>query len=94
MHAVISLKEAIEAMKNGAQNSNIEMIAFHTDGEPFNQKDVSKDEPLAIFIGPEGGWSPEEIAMFHKNEISIKCLGPQVLRAETAVIAALSKVLL
>jgi 16S rRNA (uracil1498-N3)-methyltransferase len=76
------------------KSNDIKCLVFHTDGEPFNQKDLPNDEPIAIFIGPEGGWSPEEIAMFHKNEIIVRCLGPQVLRAETAVIAALSKVLL
>jgi len=108
IHSIVDLKEAVSLFnreeirnsnieirdKSEARNSKIEMIAFHTDGETFNQNDLSKDGPIAIFIGPEGGWSPEEIAMFHKNEISVRCLGPQVLRAETAVIAALSKVLL
>jgi 16S rRNA U1498 N3-methylase RsmE len=28
--------------------------------------------------------------MFHKADIAVRCLGPQVLRAETAVISALS----
>jgi len=43
---------------------------------------------------PEGGWSPAELDLFHKNDIDIVCLGTQVLRAETAVIAALSAVTL
>lgn len=90
----LRLSEPNGLNKSEARNSNIKMIAFHTDGELFNQKELPKDEPIAIFIGPEGGWSPEEIAMFHKNKIAVRCLGPQVLRAETAVIAALSKVCL
>ena len=47
---------------------------------------------LAVFIGPEGGWSPMEIEMFHRENVEIVCLGSQVLRAETAVVAALSVV--
>ena len=47
---------------------------------------------LAVFIGPEGGWSPAEIEVFHKENIPVVCLGPQVLRAETAAVAALSMV--
>jgi 16S rRNA (uracil1498-N3)-methyltransferase len=72
------------------------ILAFHTDVEPFDHtdfsKDLPKDGPIAIFIGPEGGWSMDEIDLFHRNEIQIVSLGKQVLRAETAVIAALSEV--
>jgi len=45
-----------------------------------------------VFIGPEGGWSPKELEMFHAQNIKVRCLGTQVLRAETAVVAALSQV--
>lgn len=45
---------------------------------------------IAIFIGPEGGWSPDEISMFHDNGVAFQRLGRQVLRAETAVVSALS----
>jgi 16S rRNA U1498 N3-methylase RsmE len=34
----------------------------------------------------------DEIDLFHKNQISVVCLGQQVLRAETAAVAALSEV--
>jgi len=88
IHPIISLKEAID------QHEAIQCIAFHTEGELLLRSDLSESEPIAVFIGPEGGWSPEEIALFHNNEISVRCLGSQVLRAETAVIAALSRVLL
>lgn len=67
-------------------------VAFHIEGELFEQKKFSNDEDIAIFIGPEGGWSPDEIDMFHKNDIEVRSLGAQVLRAETAVVAALSQV--
>ncbi|MEK7501481.1 MAG: RsmE family RNA methyltransferase [Patescibacteria group bacterium] len=46
--------------------------------------------PIAIFIGPEGGWSPNEISLFHKNGVQLECLGHQVLRTETAVVSAIS----
>jgi len=50
-----------------------------------------KTERLAILVGPEGGFTPEERRMLraaaHVVPVS---LGPRILRAETAVIAALS----
>lgn len=79
----------IDALKMAAPFT---ALAFHTEGKQFERGDVSQTEDIACFIGPEGGWSPAELDMFHENKIGIRCLGPQVLRAETAVIAALSQV--
>jgi 16S rRNA (uracil1498-N3)-methyltransferase len=45
---------------------------------------------LEIAIGPEGGWAPEEEALFDANGWLAVSLGPRILRAETAAIAALA----
>ncbi|CTQ49790.1 16S rRNA (uracil(1498)-N(3))-methyltransferase [Jannaschia donghaensis] len=47
--------------------------------------------PAAILIGPEGGFSPEERATLrtHPNTHAI-ALGPRILRADTAAVAALT----
>jgi 16S rRNA (uracil1498-N3)-methyltransferase len=47
---------------------------------------------LEIAIGPEGGWAPEEEALFDANGWIAVSLGPRILRAETAAIAALAVV--
>jgi 16S rRNA (uracil1498-N3)-methyltransferase len=47
---------------------------------------------LEIAIGPEGGWAPEEEALFDANGWKAASLGPRILRAETAAIAALAVV--
>ncbi|MCX6755051.1 MAG: RsmE family RNA methyltransferase [Candidatus Nomurabacteria bacterium] len=39
-----------------------------------------------IWIGPEGGWTPEEIKKATENNFSVASLGKNVLRAETAAI--------
>jgi 16S rRNA (uracil1498-N3)-methyltransferase len=48
--------------------------------------------PLEIAIGPEGGWAPAEEALFDANGWRAATLGPRILRAETAAIAALAVV--
>ncbi len=70
----------------------IPAIAFHIEGAPFDASEFKheNEKQFEIFIGPEGGWSDDEIALFHTNNIPVRCLGTQVLRAETAVVAALS----
>jgi 16S rRNA (uracil1498-N3)-methyltransferase len=47
---------------------------------------------LEIAIGPEVGWAPEEEALFDANGWRATSLGPRILRAETAAIAALAVV--
>jgi len=53
---------------------------------------AAKDEmpQLEIAIGPEGGWAPQEEALFDANGWRAVSLGPRILRAETAAIAALA----
>ncbi len=45
----------------------------------------------AIIIGPEGGFSPEEIARLRGMEaVTSVTLGPRILRADTAAVAAIT----
>ncbi|HEX3570341.1 MAG TPA: RsmE family RNA methyltransferase [Acidobacteriaceae bacterium] len=46
--------------------------------------------PLALAIGPEGGWAPDEMSLFSTHQWTHVTLGPRILRAETAAIAALA----
>ncbi|MEL6465599.1 MAG: 16S rRNA (uracil(1498)-N(3))-methyltransferase [Pseudomonadota bacterium] len=47
--------------------------------------------PWAILIGPEGGFSDKERARLHKMETAYAAqLGPRILRADTAAVAALT----
>lgn len=45
---------------------------------------------VAIFVGPEGGWSDEELALAENAGTEAISLGPYVLRSETAALAAVS----
>ncbi len=49
--------------------------------------------PLAVLIGPEGGFSPDERAMIRARPEAIALsLGPRIMRADTAAVAALALV--
>ena len=44
----------------------------------------------ALAIGPEGGWTPDEMSLFTAHNWTHVTLGPRILRAETAAIAAIA----
>lgn len=58
---------------------------------PFSELKLSEDtRQIALFVGPEGGFSPGEIdKILAHGAISIQC-GPRILRTETAALVALS----
>jgi 16S rRNA (uracil1498-N3)-methyltransferase len=45
-------------------------------------------EALALFIGPEGGFSPEEVVQAQAAGLHLAGLGSRILRAETAAVVA------
>ena len=46
--------------------------------------------PAAIVVGPEGGFTDAEMALARERSVAAVHLGPRVLRAETAGVAALA----
>jgi 16S rRNA (uracil1498-N3)-methyltransferase len=49
--------------------------------------------PLAVLVGPEGGFHPDERALLLDREGVVRlALGPRILRADTAAVAALALV--
>ena len=54
----------------------------------LNKKNIKSN--INIFIGPEGGWSSEELKLAKDNKIEIVKLNNYILRSETASLAFLS----
>jgi 16S rRNA (uracil1498-N3)-methyltransferase len=53
-------------------------------------------EAIALWIGPEGGWTVEEVSQFETSGLATARLGRSVLRTETAgpVAVAVTRLLL
>jgi 16S rRNA (uracil1498-N3)-methyltransferase len=51
------------------------------------------DVKYGLLIGPEGGWSDNELELFKTKQFPHIALGDFVFRAETAAIVAASKLL-
>ena len=47
-------------------------------------------DKMGILVGPEGGFTEEEISFFNEHQIPIVCTGKTILRAETAAVVALT----
>ena len=56
----------------------------------LNARSSNQETDTALAIGPEGGWTPEEITLFTQHHWQPITLGPRILRAETAAIAAIA----
>jgi 16S rRNA (uracil1498-N3)-methyltransferase len=83
------LEKAIEQ----AVTDGKECVVFHTDAgmilsNRFLIKGEEKNTKVAVFVGPEGGWTGKEMSLFKENNFRIQSLGQNTLRAETAAIVA------
>ena len=79
---IISLSEALLEAKTNKLN-----LFFDASGEKFTTED-KKGKTIGIFIGPEGGWTAEELTLARENSCQIVGLGALILRGETAAIVA------
>jgi len=63
------------------------------DPDPLAALNRLKPGPLALLIGPEGGFDDSERALITAQPFSLRLsLGPRILRADTAAVAALALV--
>lgn len=63
-------------------------IALTSPGEPLVPDGISSGESVAVLIGPEGGWSPEEEGLALESGWRTASLGSRILRMETAALLA------
>ena len=54
---------------------------------------IAPGRPSALFVGPEGGWSAEELAALREHATCCWSLGATVLRVETAAVVAAGNLL-
>ncbi len=68
------------------------LVANETGGNPLTAVVTpGSGQAAGLLIGPEGGFSPTELDLLEKLPFSVSVsLGPRILRAETAALAALA----
>ncbi|MCH2111090.1 MAG: RsmE family RNA methyltransferase, partial [Polyangiaceae bacterium] len=74
-------------------SKELPLLAFHPDSaENFAHLPRSaSQQPLNLVIGPEGGLLDGEVETLKRLPAKVLELGPQLLRTETAVVAAFSQ---
>ena len=90
-----SLSDVIQGVTQ-QDEGNMNLISIDPEGKKWSISEVDhlKNKSIGVFVGPEGGWSDRELAMFKEANIPIYNIGSQVLRAETAAIVITALLLL
>ena len=72
--------------------SDLNYVAYEKDASKTNEmfEGLTKGKSISILVGPEGGFSEQEINNLTKQGFIRTSLGKRILRAETAAIYALS----
>jgi 16S rRNA (uracil1498-N3)-methyltransferase len=65
------------------------VLSLAEGGQPLRNTTPNDCTPMLLVSGPEGGLSPSEEAVLQHQHFMPVSLGPRVLRAETAALAAL-----
>lgn len=73
-----------------SQNSNLIMPWEDEDSRPISPALLHDNQPTLLLIGPEGGFHPNEVSLARNLSFCTVSLGPRILRAETAALAATS----
>ena len=59
-------------------------------GEPARRALAAASWPVTLFVGPEGGFDPQEVELARASGVRPVSLGPRILRTETAAIALIT----
>jgi 16S rRNA (uracil1498-N3)-methyltransferase len=80
----VTFAEALKAAASGSV-----LLFERHDGKRLTEMEA----PPGIFIGPEGGFSPDEVAAAERAGLAVAGLGPRILRSETVAVAVAAAIL-
>lgn len=89
-----TLAEAVDACSEIPPESRY-ILHERIQGQRLSQavrEQLTENRPIMLASGPEGGWDPDEIAAVGEGATLVS-LGPVILRAETAPVAAMAALL-
>ncbi len=81
---VLSFEQALAA----AEPFDLKLFFWESGGTPLVSGDRPKPGSVFLMVGPEGGFSEEEQRAACRRGFIVAQLGPRILKAETAAVAA------
>ncbi|HWR17542.1 MAG TPA: RsmE family RNA methyltransferase [Terriglobales bacterium] len=89
--AAPEIADPIELKKAIGGESGLKIVCAESEDQRMLRDAVEGAQgPVTLAIGPEGGWADEELKWFADARWQAVSLGETILRAETAVIAAVA----
>ncbi len=79
VHEILTFKDA-------AAQADTSHVLFDKGGQGL----FDKGSAQSIWIGPEGGWTIEEIALLREKGVRVTSLGDAVLKADTAAVVGMA----
>lgn len=87
---LISFERCVAELKD----YQLSLLFYEAGGQPLNRLITPPYDTAALIIGPEGGFSQDEVEQAEQNGAKIATLGRRILRTDTAPIAALASIML
>ena len=88
IYEALSFKEVLQF----SQACDLKIVFWENETAPLNRDLGSKGQvpskKIMLMLGPEGGFTEQEIEMVRQSGFAVAGLGPRILRAETATLAA------
>jgi RsmE family RNA methyltransferase len=98
MQSGTTIVPRLELRRNFVRFIREELDSFYPDStrivaHPYNAEPIGEPSQgrLLIAIGPEGGWTDEEVELLKSKGFQCRSLGGRILRTDTATIALLAK---
>lgn len=82
----LPLAQVLRALQSGG----LRLILDPDASAALTQLTLDPSQPICLAVGPEGGWSPQDIDQLCTAGFKGVRLGPRILRTETAGIAAIA----
>lgn len=87
---------SFEDILDFGKSCDLKVVFWENESTPLSRDRLSEAanpfEKILIMLGPEGGFTEQEIELVQKSGFISAGLGPRILRAETATIAAVTMV--
>lgn len=89
INAMLTLHEYLKTASLKESSPLVKFVLHPRASKSWRDYTTMKENNIALLIGPEGGFTEEEMEGILSSGFASLCLGPRVLRTETAALAAL-----